>query len=364
MEDNPILNPNPSHHVEGPFLPNELRLANRNSGTLLETIRQDITPVGAHYLLNHFDIPFVEDGKNWSVSTEGNFGSPQTFSLEQIQALPPASDTVTLECAGNGRGLLNPRWPSQPWHHEAVGNAKWTGTRLKHLIEQSQPDSQCRNLVFYGADEGVSGGDRHYYGRSLTLEQALQSDALLVWAMNDLPLQPQHGYPLRLIVPGWYGMASVKWLNRIVAQTEPFLGHQQVKTYWMKDPEGRPTEPITTMRVRSLLVPPGIPDWSSRKRLLDAGPVTLRGRAWSGGGKSIEKVELSVNGTWFETTLSKPDAPYAWTGWHYDWEAKPGQHRLSCRATDAEGLTQPIEPVWDFSGFCNNACHQVDVWCV
>lgn len=364
MTDNPILDPVKASHVTGDFSPSELQLANRNSGTLLETLRHDITPVGAHYLLNHFDIPFVEQAKDWTLTIDGEFETQGELTLDELMSFPETSTVVTLECAGNGRGLLSPRWPSQPWTHEAVGTAKWTGTALSNLLDHAVPKQSCDTLVFLGADEGVAGGDRHHYGRSLSLQQAIDSKALIVWSMNDMPLTPQHGFPLRLIVPGWYGMASVKWLTRIIAQSKPFDGHQQVKTYWIKDKHGEKVEPITTIKVRSLLIPPGIPDWATRRRLVDAGKITLHGRAWSGAGIPVEKVEVAIDGDWQLAQLETASSTYAWSSWHHEWTATSGKHRLSCRATDADGQVQPVEAQWEYSGFCNNACQHVDVWVV
>jgi len=186
---------------------------------------------------------------------------------------------------------------------------------------------------------------------------------LLVWAMNAQPLLPQHGFPLRLIVPGWYGMASVKWLNHIELIDHPFDGHQQVKTYiYRKDPND-PGTPVTTIKVKSLMVPPGIPEWYSDRRLVEPGPITLHGKAWSGKGTPINQVEVCDNGTWHSATLDRDTGKYAWRSWYYDWQATPGAHSLQCRATDAEGNTQPLEPVWDQGGFGNNGVQTVQVWC-
>jgi DMSO/TMAO reductase YedYZ molybdopterin-dependent catalytic subunit len=195
----------------------------------------------------------------------------------------------------------------------------------------------------------------------LTREQALSDDVLVVWAMNGAPLLPQHGFPLRLIVPGWYGMASVKWLNRIEALAQPYDGFQQVSAYLYRPVPDGPTTPVTHLRVKSLLVPPGIPDWYTRWRMVDAGKVALFGRAWSGGGVGIARVEVGVDGRWCEAELEPEQGRFAWRGWRYTWDAQPGEHELSCRATDANGETQPLEPRWDSGGFGNNVAQRVHV---
>jgi DMSO/TMAO reductase YedYZ molybdopterin-dependent catalytic subunit len=317
-----------------------------------------------HYLLIHFDIPFVtsEAAARWTLDIGGKVARPVRFSLGDLQAMPAVTHRVTLECAGNGRALAHPRWQSQPWEYGAVGTAEWTGTPLAGLLERAGVDSDAVEIAFFGADRGFDGGVEHDYGRSLTPAIARNRDIIVAWAMNGQPLLPQHGYPLRLVVPGWYGMASVKWLNRIEALDRPFDGYQQTGTYIYKQHGDDPGTPVTTMRVKSLLVPPGIPDWFTRRRLVDAGEIEVFGRAWSGAGGAISRVEFAADGVWQDATLDPaPPGPYAWRGWRARWRAKPGEHVLSCRATDANGDVQPLEQRWDNAGFGNNMVQRVAV---
>jgi len=348
-------------HVEGKFAAEEVRLANRNTGILLEALRHDVTPVGLHYLLNHFDVPYLP-GDAWQLSVSGHVAKPISLSIEDLKALPVRTLRVTMECAGNGRGLLSPRYPSMPWFNEAVGTAEWTGTRLKHVLDRAGLNDEAVELAFIGADRGFDRGVEHSYGRSLKRELALDEDVLLVWAMNGQPLLPQHGYPLRLLVPGWYGMANDKWLTRVEALREPYQGFQQAVGYHYRAQPGQPGTPVTHMRVKSLLIPPGIADWYSRERLLDAGAAQIFGRAWSGDGVPITGVELAINGCWQQATLEPPQGKYTWQAWQYLWQAHPGEYELACRATDAKGRTQPLEPPWDAGGFGNNAVQHVRVW--
>src|SRR5581483_9129432 len=357
---NPFLATGRRPHVEGHFHFHELGLANRNSGILLEALRHDVTPVGLHYLLNHFDVPYVTGG--WQVEVAGRVTRPEAISLEDIKRWPARTLRVTLECAGNGRGLMSPRYPSMPWVHEAVGTAEWTGTPLRHLLDRVGLADDAIEIACIGADRGFDRGQEHAFGRSLPREVALGDDVLLVWAMNGAPLLPQHGAPLRLIVPGWYGMASVKWIVRIEALDAPYRGHQQVGSYLYRSVPDGPATPVTHMRVKSLMVPPGIPDFYSRVRLVEAGPVTLYGRAWSGGGKGVVRVEIGIDGAWQEASLDPPQGEHAWRGWSATWNATPGRHELSCRATDAGGDTQPLEARWDMGGFGNNAVQRLEVW--
>jgi len=338
-----------------------VRLANRNAGILLEALRHDVTPVGLHYLLNHFDVPYVADDR-WQLALHGHVLRPMSLSLADLKARPARTLRVTMECAGNGRGLLTPRYPSMPWLHEAVGTAEWTGTALKGVLELAQLDDAVTEIAFIGADRGFDRGVEHSFGRSLKRELALSDDVLLAWAMNGEPLPPQHGYPLRLIVPGWYGMGNVKWLSRIEALAQPYQGFQQAVGYRYRPAPGLPGTPVTHMRVKALLVPPGIPDWYSRHRLLDAGPTEVFGRAWSGGGVPIVRVEVGINGRWQQASLDPPHSKFAWQAWRYLWQAQAGEYALACRATDANGESQPLEPRWDSGGFGNNAVQGVRVW--
>lgn len=346
---------------DGVYSQSELTLANRNNGILLETLELDVTPTGAHYLLNHFDVPII-DADSHRLKFSGAFDSASDLTMSHIRSMPSKTVPVTMECAGNGRARVSPRSHSMPWMYEAVGTSKWTGTELAPIIAAANPRDNVVEISFTGADYGFDMGEGHFFGRSLTLEQLEKLDVLLVYEMNGAPLLPQHGAPLRIIVPGWYGMASVKWLTTIEALTSPYTGFQQVRTYRFKESAEDEGRPIQSIRVKSLMVPPGVPDWSSRKRYVKAGHTELMGRAWSGDGKSIEKVEVEIGGEWRLAALEKNPDRYAWTKWKIDWLAKPGEHILRCRATDDDGETQPLTPPWDFSGFANNCAQRVRVF--
>jgi DMSO/TMAO reductase YedYZ molybdopterin-dependent catalytic subunit len=337
----------------------ELRLAARNHALPLEALRYEITPVGLHYLLIHFDIPHV-DPQSWRLEVGGQVTRPLSLTLDGLKARPTQTLAVTLECAGNGRSLLEPRPLSQPWVNEAVGTAEWTGTPLRPILEEAGLEGG--EVVFTGLDRGVQGDVEHDYERSLPVDEALRDDVLLAWAVNGQELPPQHGYPLRLVVPGWYGMTHVKWLRSITVADGPFTGWQQDVAYRLRQSEEEQGEPVTRMLPRSLLVPPGIPDFLTRTRRVAPGRHVLEGRAWSGQGE-ITRVEVSADGaqTWADATLGSAPSPYAWRGWTYEWDAQPGAHELCPRATDAAGNVQPLDSPWNFDGFCNNAVQRVPV---
>ena len=362
MSENPfqIYSDKPTT-VDGIYSQAEVGLANRNSGNLLETLALDITPTGCHYLLNHFDVPLL-DPKAHRLEFSGSFETPFEVSMSEIMTLPAVTMPVTMECAGNGRAGVSPRSHSMPWMYEAVGTSEWTGTKLAPLIERACLKNGVVEISFTGADYGYDMGEPHFFGRSLTLAQIKELDVLLVYAMNGAPLLPQHGAPLRIIVPGWYGMASVKWLTNITALTEPYDGYQQVKTYRFKKHKDDVGMPIQTIRVKSLMVPPGVPDWSTRKRFVTAGAVDLVGRAWSGDGVPIVKVEVEVAGEWRKAKLSEKKDRYAWQKWTFSWQAEPGEFILRCRASDMNGNIQPLDPPWDQAGFANNAAQRVHVF--
>ncbi|HEY7401317.1 MAG TPA: sulfite oxidase [Actinomycetota bacterium] len=338
-----------------------LGLAARNHGMPLEALRYDVTPIGLHYLLIHFDIPET-DQATWSIEIGGRVRHPVTLTMQDVLARPAVTFAVTMECAGNGRARLSPRANSQPWLDEAIGTAEWTGTPLRPILEEAAIEPDAVELVFTGADHGVQHDVEHDYQRSLSVAEAMRDDVLLAYAINGQPLPPQHGFPVRLLVPGWYGMTSVKWLTSIEAVSEPFDGVQMAAYLLRRDEEDEGT-PVTRMQPRALMVPPGFPDFPARARILDAGPTRLLGRAWSGVAP-IERVEVSVDGgaTWNDAALGPmPASPYAWRLWTFEWDPAPGEHELVVRATDATGAAQPVDPPWNVGGFSNNMVQRVPV---
>ncbi|HSF29396.1 MAG TPA: sulfite oxidase [Candidatus Tectomicrobia bacterium] len=337
----------------------ELQLAQRNRGMPLEGLRYAVTPTGMQYLLIHYDIPEVNVDA-WRLNVAGLVSTPLSLTLEDITKRPARTITGTMECAGNGRALLSPRRISQPWLFEAIGTAEWTGTPLRGILEDAGVRHDVTEFVFTGLDRGVEGGEVQYYQRSLSVSEALREEVLVAYEMNGEPLQPQHGYPLRLLVPGWYGMASVKWLERIEAVAEPFQGYQMTRVYQYSQAEDEPGEPVTLIRVRALMMHPGIPDFLTRTRLVQASAVTLTGKAWAGR-LGVSRVEVSVDGgsRWSDAQLGKSVSPHAWTPWTFLWNATRGTYTLCVRATDSEGNVQPIEQKWKFGGYGNNSVQRI-----
>jgi DMSO/TMAO reductase YedYZ molybdopterin-dependent catalytic subunit len=343
----------------------ELALAARNHGMPLEALRDDLTPLGLHYVLIHYDIPQI-DASAWRLRVGGLVERDLELDLPALQRLPRRTVRVTMECAGNGRALLEPRPVSQPWLLEAVGTAEWTGVPLADLLEPVELDPTAVEVVFTGADHGFERGVEQDYQRSLPLADALAEDVLVAYAMNGMPLPPQHGFPVRLVVPGWYGMAHVKWLVGVELVAEPFDGFQNAVAYRFRQEGGEPGAPVTRIAPRALLVPPGFPDFMSRTRVVRPGRVTLEGRAWSGRAP-VARVQVSVDDgkSWAEATLDPAaDHPWAWRGWRFEWQASPGSFVLIPRATTTDGECQPLAGAWNRGGFGNNMAQRVPVRCL
>jgi len=340
----------------------ELQLAARNHGLPLEVLREPVTPVGLHYLLVHYDIPAV-DPASWRLTVDGEVESRRTFDLEALRALPSHEVVATMECAGNGRVRLSPHVVSQPWLQEAVGTGRWRGVRVRDVLEAAGVASSAVEVLFTGLDRGIEHGEEQLFARSLPLELALDGDVLLAYDLNGAALPPQHGFPLRLLVPGWYGMTNVKWLDRITLLAEPFAGPQQVQSYRLRWTEDEAGEPLSRMLPRALLVPPGIPEFMTRTRAVAPGRHLLEGRAWSGHAP-IAAVDVSDDdgATWWPAAVEPAElGAHAWVRFTAEWNAEPGRRVLACRARDESGLVQPDAGSWNLGGYANNGVQRIVV---
>jgi len=359
----PLPAPQPDRPPPSPslFSQEETRLAFRNHGMHLEFLDQPITPVASHYQLNHFDIPQLSaDG--YSFTLGGRVARPRTVSLHELTGRPSVRQASVMECAGTGRAYEQPRAVYVPWFDEAMGAFEYTGTPLRPLLDEAGLLDDAVEVVFTGHDEGFYVGVHHAFERSLPVDEARADGVILAWEANGQPLTPAHGFPLRLVVPSWYGMASVKWLKSITVIDHTFHGVEQVDAYRLRFSPSERGRPVQRKYVRAAMKPPGIPDMLSRTRFVDAGDVPLRGMAWSGFG-GIAKVEVSADdrNTWSPAVLGRPSSPHTWTPWQYTWQAAPGEHVLSVRATDTAGNTQPLEPFWNLEGNAQNSVQRVTV---
>ncbi|MDB4971098.1 MAG: Sulfite oxidase [Myxococcales bacterium] len=307
-----------------------------------------LTPREAHYIRCNFDVPRI-DPETHRIRVEGAVAGTLSFSAADLAELPQRSVTVTLECAGNGRTDMAPLPAGEPWSRGAVSTASWTGVPLGVLLDRAGLRDDVVEILATGADRGIPSGadDELPFARALPLDKARDPNVLVALEMNGLPIPVEHGAPARLIVPGWYGMASVKWVSRIAALTEPFNGWFQSKRYVYE--RGSDRRPVDVMRVKSLLVAPETGGTVPRGR------VTLSGWAWSGAAPIIG-VELSVDGgEWMPATLDATLAPHAWRRFDLEVELdEPGRHSVRTRGRDAAGRTQPDVAPWNHHGYGNN----------
>ena len=319
----------------------------------------EVTPTTRFYRRNHFPIP-VLDKTTWRLGVSGMVERPLSLGLRDLMRLPAETAVVTLECAGNGRVQFRPPTPGVQWAEGAVGTAEWVGPRLADVLERAGIRRGAREVIFGGADRGTVDASRQpiRFERSLTVADALESGALLAYAMNGEPLPARHGYPVRLVVPGWYAVASVKWLTDIRVVEEPFNGFFQAAHYVYERNRGGTTraEPVRLSRVRALITRPG----SGRE--LACGRLIVRGVAWSGAAP-IERVEVSVaGGPWQKARLVGLAPVHGWQQWEFLVTGLgPGEVSIRARATDLAGQVQPERPEWNRLGYGANFIHEVQL---
>jgi DMSO/TMAO reductase YedYZ molybdopterin-dependent catalytic subunit len=313
-----------------------------NSETPLETVQGWVTPNRLFFVRNHFEVPAV-DMNSWRLEVGGLVRRPAEWTWQQLASLPQRSVFATVECAGNGRSFLQARQPGVQWGAGAIGHAEWTGVPLHLVLEQAGVEPGAVDVLFEGADRGNEPDhpEPMAFARSLPLAKALDRDTLLVQRMNGELLSSSHGFPLRLFVPGWYGVASVKWLRRIEVLDRTFQGYFQHNKYTVQRQAADRTETVVVgpMAVKSEIIRP------QAGAVLGPGTNRIFGVAWAGE-EAVARVEVSTDGGrhWERGELLGACAPYCWSLWEYLWEvAEPGEHELMVRATSTSGRTQPAE---------------------
>lgn len=324
---------------------------------LSELVGGVVVPTARFYVRNNFPIPNL-DAADFRLRVTGLVERPLNLSLRDLQNMRSQTEVVTLECAGNGRTLFDPPVPGERWQYGAVSTAEWTGVPLVEILDRAGVRAAATEVRFRGADGGEVDKRRGNipFERSLTLDEARDAGALLAWAMNGEPLPIQHGYPLRLVVPGWYGVASVKWLTDIEVSDQPFDGYYQTERYvyyWNRD--GRETrEPVTLQKVRALITEP------APGQEAEPGELVVRGVAWSGAAP-ISRVEVSVDGgDWREARLVGERKRHSWQWWELIARfERSGDVTLRARATDLAGRSQPERAEWNKLGYGNNGIHEV-----
>jgi len=321
-----------------------------------------LTPVPRFFVRNHMHEPVELDADTWRLNVGGEVDKPFTLTLAELSKLETHSVVNTLECAGNGRSLHRPQVPGIQWGKGAVGTARFSGPRLRDVLQRAAVKSTGKHVMFRGLDEVP--GKVPAFIRSIPIEKALDPDTLVATHMNGLPLTKHHGFPVRALVPGWIGAASCKWLTELKVLDSEFVGNFMSPGYRLPNQPVKPgetvkpedTHPVTGLAVKSVISGP------LDSVNLKAGKIVVRGAAWAGEA-DIVKVEVSVDGgtSWISASLGRDHAHYAWRLWSHEWKAKTGDYAILSRATDSQGRTQPATPVWNPSGYLYNAVDQVKI---
>ena len=307
--------------------------------------------------------PSTLDAQEWKLIIAGEVEKPYSLTLAELAKLEARTVVNTLECAGNGRSLQNPKVAGVQWGKGAVGTARFSGPQLKTILEKAAMKSTARHVMFRGLDEVP--GKVPPFIRSIPIEKAIDVDTLIATKMNGAPLTKHHGFPARALVPGWIGAASCKWITEIKLLDKPFEGNFMSPGYRLPNQPMKPgdtvkpedTHSVTALDVKSVIATP------ANDAILKSKSVTVTGAAWAGEAE-ISKVEISTDAgvTWQPATLGTDRAKYAWRIWSYRWKlSKPGAYTILSRATDTKGRTQPSSAVWNPSGYLYDAYDEVNI---
>jgi len=322
------------------------------------------TPNERFYVRCHFPIPEI-DVRKWTLKVEGAVEHPTEFTYDEVQQFQVRDLIATIECAGNSRVFLVPKGKGVQWELGAIGNAEWTGFALADILQRVGLKSSARELVLEGADNGPIAESPHpagkvHFARSLPINKAMD-DVVLAYKMNGEQLPAAHGFPLRAVVPGWYGMASIKWLQRIVVTEERFQGYYQTVdySYWQSGDAGPELIPLSRMQVKAEIAKPGI-----NEVFAPNDNYVIRGAAWTSEAE-ITKVEVTTNAgaLWSEAKLIGDSDKNAWRLWEFNWRTPkaPGRYTLMARATDSRGRTQPNQRDTNRGTYMVNHCLPIDV---
>ncbi len=314
---------------------------------LIEPSANRAVPNDRFFVRSNGPVPLV-DPRMWRLDVWGNTEGRLTLSLDELQRLGSSRIEAFLECAGNGRTRFDPVPPGTPWRNDAVGNANWEGVPLGLVLDLAGIKAGTVDIVTQGADFPEM-------RRGLPLSVARDPEVLLVWGMNGEPLPVAHGGPVRLLVPGWAGIASTKWLVGIEALDRAFDGFWNTDNYVIWDERGDPLRPVTEMPPKSVIVTP------AEGQSIISGPTMVAGWAWSGFGP-VQAVDVSTDaGQSWQCADLLPGARRGWRRWEMNWVATPGQHRVRARATDERRLSQPVVSAWNAKGYLMNAIQEITV---
>lgn len=330
----------------------------------IEYMTEWITPVNHFYVRNHMFEPAKIDAKAWKLTIGGEVANPVTLTLADLQKMPAEAIVNTMECAGNGRSMQSPQVPGVQWGKGAVGNAKFAGPSLKSVLEKAGVKDAGKHVMFRGLDRVP--GKVPPFIRSIPIEKAMDGDTLIATQMNGAAIPEHHGFPARIMTPGWAGAASCKWVTEIQVIDKPFDGNFMIPGYRLPNSPMKPgdtvkpedTHPITGLRVKSAIALP------SDGAKLKPGAQEIKGAAWAGEA-AITKVEVSTDGgaSWNMAQLGKDQSKYAWRLWSFAWKpGKNGEYVILSRATDRMGRVQPATAEWNPSGYLYNAYDRVKVY--
>lgn len=327
------------------------------------TLDSFITPTERFYIRCHFPIPEIKE-RDWRLKVQGSMARPLELTMNELRQMPAQTIMATIECAGNSRVFLVPKVKGEQWELGAVGNAEWTGVRLRDVLQRAEIRSEAREIILEGADNGAIAeaprpAGKIHFARSLPVEKAMD-DVLLAFAMNGEALTASHGFPLRAVVPGWYGMASIKWLQRIVVTDQPFNGYYQSVDYafWQRGEAGPTLVPLTKVQVKAEVARP------ENNEVVRANTKYLvKGAAWTADAE-ITKVEISCDGakSWSEAMLKGDSIKNAWRLWECEWQTPPpGNYTLMARAIDSRGRVQPTERDADGGAYMISHCLPIEL---
>ncbi|HEY6084709.1 MAG TPA: sulfite oxidase [Nitrospira sp.] len=338
-----------------------------NAETPIREFTSFLTPTHRFFVRSHFGPPPVEAiaETSWRLTVGGLVERPRTLSLGDLKQFPPLTLTAVLQCSGNGRIYHRPRVPGVQWDRGAVGNAQWTGVRLRDVLASTGISADARHVQFQGADR-PAGASVPLFIRSIPLAKAVHPDTILAYEMNDHPLSLLHGAPVRVITPGWMAESCIKWLTDITVQKSESAGYYMQQAYRIPSAlteadtpsHGQVMLPVEAMVVKSLISAP-----SEGMAVVQGQPITIQGVAWSGEAP-IVTVEVSCDdgATWETARFVNDEQTYAWRQWQSVWRPRrPGATAILCRATDARGRTQPAASPWNPSGFLWNGWDRISV---
>lgn len=328
-------------------------------------LKDRITPNNLFFVRTHFPVPKI-DAASWQLTIDGEVSTPVKMNYDEIRKLPSKKVMATIECAGNSRAYLVPKAKGLLWEQGGVGNAEWTGVPLFVLLDKAGVKEGTIEIILEGTDQGEvteepkSPGIIHF-ARSLPLSKAMQPEVLIAYQMNRKDLSPEHGFPVRAIIPGWYGMASVKWLSKIIATATPYEGYWQTLEYsYWKRKNGLPAlTAVTSTQVKAEIARPMLHE------IVPAGTsYRVFGAAWSGDSE-VTQVEISTDEgkTWLKANLLDKAIPFAWQMWEYNWLVSnpPGRYKLMAKATDKQGSTQPMQHDPDRRNYMVNLIQPIEI---